>query len=193
MKLLAIYAHPKGPSLNRSILESIETAAAANGHELRIRDLYALEFNAALSADELHLHQKDGNAPDDVREEQMHMKWADILLFIYPIWWYAQPAILKGWIDRVLTFGFAYGRSPEGIKGLLKHSKALVFQTAGAGEAKYRDIKGRVNDEDSPTFGTLKYCGIEEIQVQTFYSVFSRDKGQMDEVFTKVQASVDAL
>lgn len=191
MKLLAIYAHPNSPSLNRSILEVIEREADAKGHELKVRDLYALGFNAVLSANELH--QGDGKVAEDVREEQEFVNWADILIFIYPIWWYGQPAILKGWIDRVFTLGFAYGPTPNGIKGLLKQSKALIFQTAGASEEKYQELKGHLNIEETISFGALKYCGIENTDVQTFYSVFSRPQGQMNEIFEQVQKCISSI
>lgn len=191
MKILAIFAHPKATSLNHSILEAVQQEALAKGHELRTRDLYEMNFNPVLSSKELG--QADGKVPNDVLQEQEHITWAEVLIFIYPIWWYDRPAILKGWIDRVMTHGFAYGPSPHGITGLFKHRKALVFQTAGASEKTYQDNGGSAIVEKSMSNGMLRYCGIQDVDVHTFYSVFTASSEQIAEIMNRVKQSISSL
>lgn len=191
MKLLTIFAHPEGPSLNQSILKSVEVGADLGHHELKICDLYALNFNPVLSKDELT--QGDGKVSKDVEYHQQLVRWADILIFIYPIWWYDRPAILKGWIDRVFTFGFAYGPSPHGITGLLKQSQAVVFQTAGSGEEKFKSLGGHSAVEGAMREGTLNYCGIQNVDMHTFYATHAKSKSEIAELLKDVEQIVKQL
>lgn len=191
MKILTIFAHPKATSLNHSILEIVQGEAKARGHEIRTRDLYEMNFNPVLSSSELG--HTDGKVSEDVRLEQEHITWAEALIFIYPIWWYDRPAILKGWVDRVLTHGFAYGPSPNGIVGLLKNRRALVFQTAGASENTYRENGGSLIVEKSMSHGTLRYCGIDDVDIQTFYSVFTATGQHHSEIAETVKGKIASL
>ncbi len=191
MKLLIIFSHPKEQSLNSAILRSVEKGAQEGQHEVRVRDLYALNFNPVLSQDELH--HSDGKVAEDVKCEQEHILWADALVFIYPIWWYDRPAILKGWIDRVFTFGFAYGPSPQGIVGLLAQKKALVFQTAGSNEEKFTATGGLHAVDASMKEGTLKYCGIQDVEVHTYYSTFTKTSEEIAEILERVKISIANL
>lgn len=191
MKLLVIFSHPKEQSLNRAILHSIEEGAKTGRHEVRLRDLYAMKFNPVLSKDELD--HSDGKVLPDVQREQELIIWSDLLVFIYPIWWYDRPAILKGWIDRVFTFGFAYGPSPEGIKGLLTDKKALVFQTAGSSEEKFLSPDGSHAVDRSMKEGTLAYCGIDEVKTQTFYSTFTKTDEEVSKLLKEIKITIENL
>ena len=91
------------------------------------------------------------------------IKWADLITFIYPIWWASMPAILKGYIDRVFANGFAYKYENNIPIGLLEGKKALIFNTTGSPSDAYSEsgmqdaIKQMAND------GILKFCGIEPL------------------------------
>ncbi|MEJ1715164.1 NAD(P)H-dependent oxidoreductase, partial [Escherichia coli] len=73
------------------------------GHEVEVRDLYEMQFQPTLGRSEMI-----GGIGEDVVVEQEYLKWADVITFIYPIWWTGLPAIMKGYIDRVFSYGFAY-------------------------------------------------------------------------------------
>lgn len=191
MKLLIVFSHPKEQSLNSAILHRVKQGAQEGQHDVRVRDLYALNFNPVLSQDELD--HSDGKVAEDVKYEQEQILWADVLIFIYPIWWYDRPAILKGWIDRVFTFGFAYGPSPQGIVGLLAPKKALVFQTAGSDEVKFSALGGPNAVGASMKEGTLKYCGIQDVQMHTYYSTFTKTSEEIAELLQKVKNSIANL
>jgi putative NADPH-quinone reductase len=82
--------------------------ARAQGHEVRLIDLYAEGFNPVMSAEERRAYHDDGPPPPDVAPHIAALQWAEGLIFVYPTWWYAQPAMLKGWMDRVWRPGVTF-------------------------------------------------------------------------------------
>ena len=136
MKHLIIYAHPHIGSLNHFLKETAVYTLEKANHEVRIRDLYELNFNPVLSLEDM-AGQRKGQVAPLVGEEQKHIEWAEAITFIYPIWWTGMPAIMKGYIDRVMSYGFAY-RYDQGIqKGLLSGKQAFVVNTHGKSKAEY--------------------------------------------------------
>lgn len=107
MNHLIVYAHPHEDSFNHAILNTAADALRANGHEVTIRDLYKLNFNPVLTSADTSA-MRAGNTPDDIKTEQAHLAKADVISFIYPFWWTGLPAILKGYVDRTFSYGFAY-------------------------------------------------------------------------------------
>ena len=115
--------------------------------------------------------------PRDVVEQQRKVAQAQGLAIIFPVWFVGMPAILKGWIERVFTYGFAYSLEPEGWKGDIKgrvpqfkHDKALLISTTLFDEQAYddglRDAITRLIDD----FG-FRYPGIQQVEHVYFYSV----------------------
>ena len=97
MKHLIIYAHPTLIVFCHAILESVEKkkkVVKIKGHEVKIKDLYAVNFNPTLQPADFEAFGK-GEIPSDIKNEQEEIKWADLITFIYPIWWASMPAILK--------------------------------------------------------------------------------------------------
>ena len=186
MKLLVVYAHPNPQSFNHAILESFTGGLAEAGNTYEVVDLYDINFNPCLSGDDFAKFMA-GKAPDDIQAQQEKVSEADGLVFIHPIWWTGPPAILKGWIDRVFSMGFAYMiDEKEGHPvGLLKNQKALVINTAGGTEEEAKmfgstDALKKIEDELM-----LKFCGIKDVQHVVFYNVIMTDdatrKGYLEE------------
>ncbi|MFH1018492.1 MAG: NAD(P)H-dependent oxidoreductase, partial [Pseudomonadota bacterium] len=107
MNHLIIYSHPNPKSFNHAILEEFSGALRDAGHEVRVRDLYAIGFKPVLQGSDL---EQAGKRPpaEDICAEQAHISWADVITFIFPLWWAGMPAIAKGYLDRVFSEGFAY-------------------------------------------------------------------------------------
>lgn len=122
MRHLIIYAHPNENSLNHSVLKTVVENLEAQYHEIVIRDLYTNGFDPVLSLTDMQ-GQRMGKVSDDVKLEQDYISWAEQITFIYPIWWTGLPAIMKGYIDRVFSYGFAYCYDQGIQKGLLKGKK----------------------------------------------------------------------
>lgn len=160
MKHLIIYAHPNPNSLNSYLKNTTAAHLQEHHHEVVIRDLYALNFNPVLSLEDM-AGQRNGLVSDDVKREQDFITWADCITFIHPIWWTGLPAILKGYIDRVFSYGFAY-RYDQGIqKGLLAGKKAVIINTHGKSKAEYEAIgmdKALLLTSDK---GIYTYSGLE--------------------------------
>ena len=172
MKVLIVFTHPNPNSFNHALLENIVDGLKQADHEVKIKDLYQEDFDPILKAEDLtQLHQ--GITPKNIAKEQEQLLWADSLVFIYPLWWFDRPAMLKGWFDIVLTNGLAFEYSSEGVKGLLKHKKALVIITAGGSEQYFKDNDALQLIHRPVTDGTLSFCGIQDVSHQIYYDIAS--------------------
>lgn len=101
MRALVIYSHPVPESFNAAVRDTVMETLNAAGHETRLLDLHAMGFDPVLGTDERRRYHDAGVNEDPVREHLDHILWAEMLVFVYPTWWYGLPAMLKGWLDRV--------------------------------------------------------------------------------------------
>lgn len=108
MRLLVVHAHPVPESFNAALCQAAVDAARAAGHEVRLIDLHAQGFNPVMGPDERRAYNDAGPPPADVAPHIAALQWAEGLILVYPTWWYAQPAILKGWFDRVWRPGVTF-------------------------------------------------------------------------------------
>lgn len=134
MRVLIVYCHPNPESFTAAVRDVVRENAKGAGAEVRVLDLYADGFDPLLSRDELDAYER---APENAQPVQEHVdaiRWCDTLVFVYPTWWYAHPAMLKGWLDRVLLPGVAFDMPDGGdIRPTLTHITRLgVFTTCGA-------------------------------------------------------------
>lgn len=139
MKHLIIYAHPNEASLNHLFKQTIEETLLQQNHEVVVRDLYQLNFDPVLSLEDM-AGQRRGVVHEEIKKEQEYIAWAEAVTFIYPIWWTGMPGIMKGYIDRVFSYGFAY-RYDQGVqKGLLAGKSAYIINSHGKSNAEYQAI-----------------------------------------------------
>ena len=161
MTHLIIYAHPNPESFNQAVLQKVVEASA--GHDVIIRDLNGENFPPVLRWQEC-INTFNKEYAKDVQVEQKFWQEADLITFVYPLWWMGFPAILKGDLDRVLTHGFAYQTGKETI-GLLKGKKIQQFVTMGNTNEKYEQ-KGFLQSLDHTLGnGLFNFCGIENVQM----------------------------
>ncbi|MCK5921744.1 MAG: NAD(P)H-dependent oxidoreductase, partial [Methylococcales bacterium] len=171
MNILITYTHPAPKSFNHALLETVEKSLKEAGHTVRVKDLYAMpDFKVTLDGADFGQIMA-GQTPADIKKEQEDVLWADGLVFIYPIWWFTMPAMLKGWIDRVMLNGFAFEYTDTGARGLLTHKKALVIQTTGAPEMMLEQNKAVALLERPFTDGILRFVGINNIDYKAFFGV----------------------
>jgi NAD(P)H dehydrogenase (quinone) len=160
MKHLIIYAHPNQQSLNHHLKQALTEHLWDSGQEVVVRDLYQLNFSPILSLEDMK-DQRAGKVAPDVKQEQDYILWADHITFIYPIWWTGMPAIMKGYIDRVFSYGFAY-RYDQGIqKGLLTGKQTIIINTHGKSKAEYESIGMDKALSLTSDKGIFSYCGLE--------------------------------
>lgn len=133
MRCLVVYCHPLPESFGAALRDAALSVLSERGWEVRLVDLYAEGFDPVLSADE---RRNMEHAPTDPRLAPHidNLKWAQAILFVYPTWWYGLPAMLKGWMDRVLWTDVAFTLPPDGhIVSLLQHITRIgVITTCGA-------------------------------------------------------------
>jgi NAD(P)H dehydrogenase (quinone) len=160
MKNLIIYAHPNSASLNHFFKQTVVESLEKKGEEVIVRDLNEINFNPVLSLEDMQ-GQRMGKVADEVKTEQDFITWADQLIFIYPIWWTGMPAIMKGFIDRVFSYGFAY-RYDQGVqKGLLTGKKVIIINSHGKSNAEYEAMGMDKAMELTSDIGIFTYCGLE--------------------------------
>lgn len=181
MKHLIIYAHPNQESLNAQFKQSIENVLQQQEHKVITRDLYQLGFDPVLSLEDMD-GQRKGYVNELITQEQEYISWADVVTFIYPIWWTGMPAIMKGYIDRVFSYGFAY-RYDQGIqKGLIAGKQAIILNTHGKSHEEYTAIgmdKALLLTSDK---GIYTYCGFQ-IKEHLFFDKADRATPEVVEMW----------
>ncbi|MDK9561147.1 NAD(P)H-dependent oxidoreductase [Gallibacterium anatis] len=186
MKHLIIYTHPNENSFNHAILEEVVQTSKEMGMDVVIRDLYQLKFNPILTWNEFEQINK-GNIPVDIKSEQQFIKEAELITLIYPLWWMGFPAILKGYIDRVFSHGFAYKTDDNGSRGLLNDKKMLQFVTFGNNIYEYQQ-KGFMQAFDHTLAnGLFNYCGITDIHSHFFGDIHIIDDKLRKQILTDVK------
>jgi putative NADPH-quinone reductase len=100
MKTLVVYVHPLENSFNSAVRDAVINELTIAHHEIRLRDLYAENFDPFLSATERALHHTPPSTRPDLAKDVEDLRWCNAIVFIYPTWWAGLPAMLKGWIDR---------------------------------------------------------------------------------------------
>jgi NAD(P)H dehydrogenase (quinone) len=103
-----VYCHPDPESYSAALRDRAVAALQAAGHQVRMSDLYVDSFDPALSLDEQLDHFNASGPSPAIAEYCLNLQWCDTLVFVYPTWWSGQPAMLTGWLDRVLVRGVAW-------------------------------------------------------------------------------------
>ena len=136
MRALVVYCHPRPDSFNAAVRDVVLSKLQAAGAETRLRDLYTEGFTPVLQPRELAGYLDCPTNRASVDDHCRDVQWCDTLIFVYPTWWYGLPAMLKGWLDRVLLPDVAFlmpdGRNATIRPGLLHITRFGVFTTCGA-------------------------------------------------------------
>ncbi len=136
MRTLVIYCHPRPDSFCAAVRDAVVAAQTSAGHEVRVVDLHAEGFDPVLGAEEHCNYQDEAVNQRPVAREVERLRWAESLVFVYPTWTYGLPAMLKGWLDRVMVPGVAFlmpAREGETIRPNLQHiRKIAAISTCGA-------------------------------------------------------------
>jgi putative NADPH-quinone reductase len=169
MKVSIILAHPNPASFNHAIARTAEAELQRLGHNVRMHDLCQEQFNPLLPVEELDKHAPLGSA---IRQHCHEIVEADGIIIVHPNWWGMPPAILKGWIDRVLRMEVAYrfvaNDKGEGVpQGLLSARSAIVFNTANTPDQRELEWFG---DPLEILWKKCVFdlCGVKQVARRTF-------------------------
>lgn len=171
MKILTVLAHPKRNSFTGALLDEFTTSAQAAGHLISTVDLYAEGFDPCYNLADVAVYEGDGVVPDEIAAQQKRIMEAEALAFFFPVWWWSMPAILKGWVDRVFTNGFAFTYQDGVSSGLLNHSKAALFCPAASDQGLYRRYGYHGAFQRQIDTGILGFCGITDVETHIFPEV----------------------
>jgi NAD(P)H dehydrogenase (quinone) len=159
MHSLVLFAHPQPESLTGATAQLLATELrAATGDTSEMGDLAAEGFDPRFTAADLAVMRGRGPVPDDVRREQERVERADAVVLVYPVYWWGMPGLLKGWIDRVVTYGWAYGDDTASADALSRrdfHLLALAGVDVGTYQRHGYTESMRIGIEH----GIFDYCG----------------------------------
>jgi putative NADPH-quinone reductase len=179
MNISIILAHPNPGSFNHAIAKTAAEALRQNGHKVALHDLYEEQFPPLFSAAEL---QTNADLEPVIAGHCKEIVQAEGIIMVHPNWWGMPPAILKGWIDRVLRMEVAYrfvaNDKGEGVPvGLLKAKAAIVFNTANTPDEREREIFG---DPLETLWKRCVFdlCGVKNVQRRTFAVVVTSTPAQ---------------
>lgn len=178
MNVLIVHAHPETQSFNATLKNTAMQTLTELGHSVQVSDLYAMNWSPALgaadfdgpraNADYLDLPREQEHAFAQrthcaaVKAEHSKVAWADLVIFQFPVWWFSMPAILKGWVDRVFSRGFAYSAGRKYESGHFKGKRAMLCITTGTAATLYEPagIDGDLHHVLWPIHnGILAYTG----------------------------------
>jgi len=165
MNVLIILGHPDGKSFNHSIAEAARKRLIENGHHVTFHDLYKEKFDPIIYSSEI---PKNAVIDKNIENHCRELVESDGIIIIHPNWWGQPPAILKGWIDRIMRPGVAYefleGDHGEGVPvGLLKAHTGIVFNTSNTNAERENTIF------KDPLETLWKNCILDFCGVKTFY------------------------
>ncbi|TCP94952.1 putative NADPH-quinone reductase [Cricetibacter osteomyelitidis] len=194
---LIIFVHPNGKeSFNRAVAERVVATSEKLGVETHVRDLYSLEFNPLLSVEEMQ-GTFQGIISAEIQREQHFIRQADLITLVYPLWWMGFPAMLKGYLDRVLSYGFAYKTDNGSSVGLLTDKKLQQFVTIGSNVATYQELGWDKALDVTLANGLFGFCGIRQVEQMLLGDIHKIDdmarQLMLDEVEQKTSAILTAL
>jgi NAD(P)H dehydrogenase (quinone) len=199
-KILIVSAHPEPRSLNGALTRFAAGELRRAGHEVRVSDLYAMRWRPAVDTGDFPGHDparrldvigasgrayEEGRLAPEIAAEQEKLLWSDAVILQFPMWWFSMPAILKGWVDRVFTYGFGYGVGNVGRAlygdGTLAGRRAMLSLTIGAGEPSFsaRGVHGRLADLLFPIqHGILYYTGMDVLPPFVVWDALEIDRSR---------------
>lgn len=178
MHALIVVAHPDPKSLSRSAATELAEgiSQSGGGHSFEIGDLSAEAFDPRFNAADFAAYHKDTTPPADVLAEQERIDRATDLVLVYPVYWWSMPAILKGWIDRVFSNGWAYETAPEGkVVKKLRRLRVHLLGVAGtdAGTFERHGYAGAMKTQID--HGIFDYCGASVVTSEFLFDSETRD------------------
>ncbi|MGD8191763.1 NAD(P)H-dependent oxidoreductase [Brevibacillus ginsengisoli] len=192
MRVCIIFAQAGNDSFNHLILNKVTDTCDKMGVDYTVRNLYQMNFNPVFSPPDMQ-NVESGQVSADIEEEQQVIIEADTLVMIYPVWWWSQPAILKGWIDRVFTNNFAFRYEAKGPVGLLTNKKAIVFTTTRESDAEMKQegfdqvLKKQIAD------GVLTFSGFSPVLYRNFAKVPYLDNNGRQQVLDQVEKTIKGM
>lgn len=202
MNVLIVYAHHEPTSFTSALKNVSLKILETNQQAVSVSDLYSQGFQAVASkidfnetsgehfnymSEQKYASLHNMSFSPDIADEIEKLKHADLIIFHFPLWWSSVPAILKGWLDRILVMGVAWdGRDLIYSNGLLRGKQALTVVTTGEPIEHYQPEglhKGTVEQMLHPLlYGTFAYCGLDVLQPYVIHDVLNKTDDQRNQM-----------
>ncbi|MEE9913168.1 MAG: NAD(P)H-dependent oxidoreductase [Deltaproteobacteria bacterium] len=194
MQISVILAHPDPLSFNHAIAYKVLEVLKLKDHDVFFHDLYKEKFDPLLTRIEI---AKDADLPAAIRQQCEEISQADGIVIVHPNWWGQPPAMLKGWVDRVIRPGVAYefleGDAGAGVpKGLLKAKTALVYNTSNTESEREKNVFGDPLEAiwKQCIFGL---CGVSSVYRRMFNVVVASSEADRRNWLDQVSRDIDRL
>lgn len=192
MKISVILGHPYDKSLNHAIASEAVDTLNENGHDVRFHDLYMEDFDPVIRDEELITDRSEDVL---VRTHCSEIRDADGIIIIHPNWWGQPPAILKGWVDRVLREKVAYrfdeNNDGSGLPiGLLKAKAAIVFNTSNTPGERENTVFGDPLEKIWRNC-IFDFCGVRNYSRRMFRTIAGSTQEQREAWLREVRDTVD--
>ncbi|MEV0089610.1 NAD(P)H oxidoreductase [Saccharopolyspora sp. NPDC050642] len=162
-RALVVVAHPRADSLTTKAADRVHRRLKAAQYEVDLLDLYAEGFDPRLeTADEPDWKDPGKTYSPEVRAHMARIDAADVIVVVFPVWWFGPPAIVKGWIDRVWNNGFAYGAAEARLAG----KRMLWLGLAGGASGGYAEAGLNGAMDTQLRMGVSNFCGIEDAELR---------------------------
>lgn len=208
MNVLLVYAHPEPTSFTGALKDAAYNALITAGHRVEVSDLYAEGFNpvagrhdftGVCDPNRFHYQSEQGHAfqtgtfaPDIVREQQ-RVSRADLMVWLYPIWWGGVPAIMKGWFERVLAYGFAYSDGKRYDSGYFQGKRGILCLATGGTRERFspEGVYGDIRQVLWPVQRLMvEYMGIAPLEPFVAYAAPRVDQAAREEYLQAWRARV---
>lgn len=185
MHLLTVFAHPYRDRYPGAVLNAFTSPVEHAGATVDILDLHQEGFDPRFTKAD-HAHFWGGEVPSEIAAMHRRVEAADRLAFVFPVYWWSMPALMKGWIERVFTGGWAYqygdgvhDRGKEALKGLLPSVPTLLLGIGGSTQRTYERYGYDDAMRTQLDVGIFAYCGIPDVESHLIYDVEGDHHGQL--------------
>lgn len=188
--VLIVYAHPSTDSFTAATRDAVRRGLDRAGRSSRVLDLYADGFRAAMSPEERRAYETEHPVLDpQVAEHIELLRGADTLVFVYPTWWSGMPAIMKGWLERVMVLGvgFVFDERTKRVRPGLTHLRRIVGVSSYGSPWSYIKL---INDNGRRTIGrTLRMSSGWRTRVEwlAFYRIDTATRDQRARFLARVE------
>ncbi|MDQ0170599.1 NAD(P)H oxidoreductase [Paenibacillus tundrae] len=178
MNVLVVVSHSRKNSLTFQVTDRFVQGLTEAGHSAEILDLHGIGFDPLLlEGDEPSLTQEVQEFSPEIETEMARLKKHDAVAFVFPLWWWHLPAMLKGYIDRVFNNGFAYGANK------LHHQQILWIALSGVTEQQMQKRNYDESIQNLLNVGIADYCGVSRSRVEFLYETLDAAPEHYEQLF----------
>ncbi|MFK3711526.1 NAD(P)H-dependent oxidoreductase [Leclercia adecarboxylata] len=187
---LIVTAHPVENSLSHTLAARIAARLREQGTQVEMADLHAEAFTPSMLRPDLAVYHGDASAlPADILREQQRVERADMLVFVFPVYWWSVPGLLKGWFDRVLTLNWAYKMAEDGrIVGNLRDVPVRLIATAGTDETGFDKHGYSTAIQTQLVEGVFGFCGLKDVRLDILYQADTASSEQIEDFLKELES-----